>query len=124
VIEQVGSPLDLYNAPRNRFVAGFIGSPKMNIFEGPEAAKHDAHAIGIRPEHIAISPEAGDWPGTVGVAEHLGSDTFVHVHTALSSDPFTVRLNGEVAVTHGDKIFLTPDPAHLHRFDKNGLAIR
>ncbi len=52
VIEQVGSPLELYRAPRNKFVAGFIGSPKMNLLEGSEAAKHNAHTIGIRPEHI------------------------------------------------------------------------
>ena len=49
VIEQVGSPLELYRAPRNKFVAGFIGSPKMNLIEGPEAAKHNVHTIGIRP---------------------------------------------------------------------------
>src|SRR5207344_2530837 len=50
-IEQVGSPLDLYRTPKNLFVAGFIGSPKMNFIEGAEAAKHGAKIIGIRPEH-------------------------------------------------------------------------
>src|SRR6056297_3524574 len=78
-IEQVGSPLDLYRAPRNLFVAGFIGSPKMNLIEGNAAQKYDAETIGIRPEHIDVS-EDGPWQGTVGVAEHLGSDTFLHVH--------------------------------------------
>ena len=52
VIEQVGSPLELYRNPRNLFVAGFIGSPKMNLLQGTEAAVHKAHTIGIRPEHI------------------------------------------------------------------------
>ncbi|MEM7615584.1 MAG: ABC transporter ATP-binding protein, partial [Pseudomonadota bacterium] len=72
-IEQVGSPLDLYNAPRNKFVAGFIGSPKMNLIEGAEAAKHGVHTIGVRPEHIDVSDSGGLWKGKVAVAEHLGS---------------------------------------------------
>ncbi|MEZ5826326.1 MAG: ABC transporter ATP-binding protein, partial [Geminicoccaceae bacterium] len=78
-IEQVGSPLELYRNPRNLFVAGFIGSPKMNFIEGTEAGKHGAHTIGIRPEHIAVSADQGDWNGIVNVSEHLGSDTFFHV---------------------------------------------
>ena len=61
MIEQVGSPLDLYHRPCNTFVAGFIGSPKMNLLAGTEAAKYDAHTIGIRPEHVAISSTAGEW---------------------------------------------------------------
>ena len=80
VIEQVGSPLDLYRSPRNLFVAGFIGSPRMNFVKGPEAAKHNAATIGVRPEHITLSTTEGMWKGKVGVAEHLGSDTFLHVH--------------------------------------------
>ena len=51
----MGTPLDLYRFPLNIFVAGFIGSPKMNIIEGPQASKHKSASIGIRPEHIAIS---------------------------------------------------------------------
>ena len=79
-IEQVGSPLELYKPPKNLFVAGFIGSPKMNLIEGAPAAKHGAKTIGIRPEHLAVSTTRGRLEGTVGVAEHLGSDTFLHVH--------------------------------------------
>jgi multiple sugar transport system ATP-binding protein len=79
VIEQIGSPLELYRNPQNIFVAGFIGSPRMNLLEGSEAAAHNAHTIGIRPEHISISTDQGDWEGVVGVTEHLGSDTFFHV---------------------------------------------
>ena len=123
-IEQVGSPLELYRTPRNRFVAGFIGSPKMNFLEGAEAAKHDAHAIGIRPEHITPSPSEGTWQGRVGVAEHLGSDTFFHVQMQEGIEPITVRAGGEVDMHHGDAIYLTPDPAHLHRFDSKGLRIK
>jgi multiple sugar transport system ATP-binding protein len=122
-IEQVGSPLDLYRNPKNLFVAGFIGSPKMNLINGAEAAKHGAKTIGIRPEHIAVSTTAGDWKGTVGVAEHLGADTFVHVN-AGPHGTINVRASGEVPVNHGDTIFLTPDPTKIHKFDANGNAIR
>src|SRR6218665_2161511 len=60
-IEQVGSPMELYKAPKNLFVAGFIGSPKMNLVTGAPAAKHGATTVGVRPEHIAVSATAGDW---------------------------------------------------------------
>ena len=123
VIEQVGSPLELYRKPRNKFVAGFIGSPKMNFLEGAEAAKHGAATIGIRPEHVDVSKTDGLWQGTVGVAEHLGSDTFIHVHGVAGCDPMTVRADGDVAVAHGDTVFLTPNKAMIHKFDEKGLRI-
>jgi multiple sugar transport system ATP-binding protein len=124
VIEQVGSPLELYRSPRNLFVAGFIGSPKMNFIEGPEAAKHKASTIGVRPEHIAVatSPADGAWKGEVGVAEHLGADTFIHVATD-SVGTLNVRASGEVPVSHGDTVYLTPDSSKIHRFDAEGRAI-
>lgn len=124
VIEQVGSPLELYRTPRNKFVAGFIGSPRMNLLDGPEAAGHGAHTIGIRPEHIDISKTEGTWQGTVGIAEHLGSDTFVHIHGIPGCDPLTVRAGGEFDVHHGDTVYLTPQLEHLHRFDQQGLRIQ
>ena len=122
-IEQVGSPLELYHRPANLFVAGFIGSPKMNFVRGPIAAAHGAPVIGVRPEHLAASKETGAWAGTVAVAEHLGSDTFLHVDTEAVGT-LTVRARGELAVDHGDRIFVTPDEAMLHRFDESGKAIR
>jgi multiple sugar transport system ATP-binding protein len=122
-IEQVGSPLELYHTPRNTFVAGFIGSPKMNLITGPEAKKRNATTIGIRPEHMGVSMTAGDWKGRVGVAEHLGSDTFIHVHDTGLGDMLTVRIAGDIAVRHGDAIYLTPDASMIHRFDSNGLRI-
>jgi multiple sugar transport system ATP-binding protein len=123
-IEQVGSPLELYRSPKNRFVAGFIGSPKMNFIEGSEAAKHGAHMIGVRPEHVGVSttPVDGAWKGEVGVAEHLGADTFVHVN-AGELGTINVRASGEVPVGHGDTVYLTPDPSKIHRFDASGLAM-
>ncbi|MEM9427633.1 MAG: ABC transporter ATP-binding protein, partial [Pseudomonadota bacterium] len=123
VIEQVGSPLELYQRPRNEFVAGFIGSPKMNLIKGAEAEKRNAATIGIRPEHIDISETEGAWKGTVGVSEHLGSDTFLHVQSDLSPEPLTVRATGEVFLKYGAEVYLTPRAEHLHRFDTGGLRI-
>ncbi len=123
VIEQVGSPLELYHNPRNTFVAGFIGSPRMNLLTGSEAKKHGATTIGIRPEHLSISPKKGEWEGVVGVSEHLGSDTFFHVNCPAFSETLTVRASGEVQLAYGDKVYLTTDAAYLHKFDDKGLRI-
>lgn len=122
-IEQVGSPMELYRAPRNLFVAGFIGSPKMNLIDGPEAARHGAQTIGIRPEHIAVSPTQGTWQGRVGVSEHLGSDTFFYVEGTGLAETITVRAGGDIDLHHGDTVWLTPDPAQIHRFDASGARI-
>ncbi len=122
-IEQVGSPLDLYRTPRNLFVAGFIGSPKMNLMEGAPAKKHDARTIGIRPEHLRVVESGGTFSGKVGVAEHLGSDTFFHVHVDEMEEPMTVRSPGEVQFKHGDMVHLEPEEGRIHRFDAQGLRI-
>ena len=123
-VEQFGSPLDLYKKPANRFVAGFIGSPKMNFVDGPEAAKHNAHSIGVRPEHFLLSREntPGTWKGTVNVAEQLGSDTFLHVHVD-GLGLMTIRTDGDQTFSHGDDVYLTPDATRIYRFDAAGLAI-
>ncbi|MDH4442668.1 MAG: ABC transporter ATP-binding protein [Rhizobium sp.] len=121
-IEQVGSPLELYNKPDNIFVAGFIGSPRMNFATGEMAAPYNAHTIGFRPEHVKLSTESGSWPGVVGVAEHLGSDTFLHVNVDKIG-MVTVRTSGDFPVSHGDKVFITPDAARIHRFNDKGLAL-
>ena len=123
VIEQVGSPLELYKNPKNKFVAGFIGSPKMNFIEGQEAAKYDAHTIGIRPEHLAASATEGTWKGKVGVSEHLGSDTFLYVHDTGLGEALTVRVSGEFNLRHGDTVYLTPEADKIHRFNAEGLSI-
>ncbi|MGJ8615372.1 MAG: ABC transporter ATP-binding protein [Sulfitobacter sp.] len=122
-IEQVGSPLELYHKPQNTFVAGFIGSPNMNLFTGDEAKKHGADTIGIRPEHMLVSKTEGLWKGRVGVAEHLGSDTFVHVHDTGLAEMVTVRISGDLDVRHNDTIYLSPDMDKMHKFDAQGLRI-
>ncbi|NDV87641.1 ATP-binding cassette domain-containing protein [Aurantimonas aggregata] len=122
-VEQVGSPLELYANPANRFVAGFIGSPRMNFLTGAYAGQFGAPTVGIRPEHLAISSTDGLLKGTAGVSEHLGSDTFVHVKLD-SGEQVTARSPGDYRVRHGDPVWLTPEEAHIHRFDDQGLGIR
>ena len=120
-IEQVGSPMELYRSPQNLFVAGFIGSPKMNFITGPEAAKHNAHTIGVRPEHLDVGA-GGPWSGVVGLSEHLGSDTFMKVESeALGT--LTVRASGEVAIERGNRISLAPQAGKIHRFGADGKAL-
>lgn len=123
IIEQVGTPLDLYDAPRNLFVAKFIGSPMMNIIHGREADKANAVSIGIRPEHLALSSDQGLWTGTAGLSEHLGSDTFIRVEVEGIDDVLTVRAPGKVKLEFGETVHLTPEQENLHRFDAKGMRI-
>ncbi|MGV8987856.1 MAG: ABC transporter ATP-binding protein [Cypionkella sp.] len=120
-IEQVGSPLDLYSNPANTFVAGFIGSPKMNLITGAEAAALGATTIGIRPEHLDVVTSGG-WEGIVGISEHLGSDTFLKVETKAAGT-LTVRAGGEVRLHHGDTVRLLPQPGKIHKFGPDGKAM-
>src|SRR5271156_3731475 len=122
VVEQVGSPLELYERPANIFVAGFIGSPKMNFIAGDVARQHGAATIGVRPEHLRIDSQKQGWPGTVSVAEHLGSDTFLYVD-AKQIGTLTVRYIGELDLAAGDPVWLSPDPARIHRFADDGTSI-
>jgi len=121
-VMQVGSPLELYNKPNGLFVASFIGSPTMNLIRGEPAAKRGAATIGIRPEHADVSTTAGEWRAAVRVAEHLGSDTFLHAESETVG-PLTIRLAGEAPIAPGDTIFVTPRQAHVHRFDQDGRRI-
>jgi multiple sugar transport system ATP-binding protein len=118
-VAQIGTPLELYNKPNGLFVASFIGSPTMNLIKGAPAAKRGAATIGIRPEHADISRSEGEWPAKVRLAEHLGSDTFVHAD-ADGIGPLTLRLEGEAPLAPGQDIFVTPREGHLHRFDRDG----
>ena len=122
-VEQVGTPLELYRSPATLFVAGFIGSPRMNLLGGAEAARYGATTIGIRPEHFSLSSSGGKWHGKVSLAEHLGSDTFVYIDVD-GVGTITARAAGDVDVRHGDSLWLTPDETCLHRFDEQGRAIR
>ncbi len=121
-IEQIGSPLELYRTPRNRFVAEFIGSPKMNFLDSDHAARFGADSIGVRPEHFSVSSDSGSWKGVVGVTEHLGSDTFFRVQLD-DGENITARINGEVNVQYGDTVYLDVNPEHIYKFDQQGMAL-
>ena len=119
-IEQVGSPMDLYNHPVNTFVAGFIGSPRMNLIGGAEAVKYGAATVGIRPEHLVIG-DGGPWKGVVGLSEHLGSDTFLKVEVE-GIGAMTVRAGGEVMLKHSDAVTLAPQAGKMLKFGADGKA--
>ena len=121
-VEQVGAPMELYNDPANTFVAGFIGSPQMNFLKaGALGMRSDT--MGVRPEHIAISREAGQIEGTVSHVEKLGGETLVYVNTAAQG-LLTVRLFGEHDYAVDEAAFLTPDQARAFHFDAAGLRLR
>ncbi|MFC3179647.1 ABC transporter ATP-binding protein [Cypionkella sinensis] len=121
-VEQVGRPMDLYNDPDNAFVAGFIGSPKMNFLKAA-ALGEAGETVGVRPEHLAISRESGAIPGRISHVEKLGSETLVYVR----ADPhglLTVRQFGEQDFAVDEAVYLTADAARAFRFDANGLRMR
>lgn len=123
VIQQSGPPMDLYKRPGNPFVAGFIGSPKMNLLEGRVAKDREAIVFGVRPEHIKVSDEGGEWRGVVRHAEHLGSDTVVYVD-AEKVGALTVRLTGEVPLRAGSPVWMTPESGNVHLFRADGSVER
>jgi len=120
VIEQVGTPLDLYRNPKNLFVAGFIGSPKMNFITGPWAHAQGAQTVGIRPEHISLTPEQSEWKGVIKMAESLGSDTFLHIQDSGVAETLTIRADGEKSFARGQEVFLQPKRDNLHLFNDQG----
>jgi multiple sugar transport system ATP-binding protein len=123
-VEQVGTPAELYDRPNSTFVAGFIGSPKMNFLDGALARAHGADTVGIRSEHVDVVPEGqGIWTGTVIHAEDLGSDNFLFVDIG-ATEPLIVRQPGKVAITDGARVSLSPKPGMLHRFNADGRPMQ
>jgi ABC-type sugar transport system ATPase subunit len=152
VIEQVGTPLELYNTPANRFVAGFIGSPKMNFLDATVAAQSangcelrlaggeriDVPAataaalaagttisIGIRPEHIALAPAGADGLRMeVALTEQLGGNTVIYGAIA-GQQSLVVQVTGQSAISRGDVIgvHLPSDACHLFGTDARGASL-
>lgn len=121
-VEQIGSPMELYHKPANKFVAGFIGSPQMNFIDAAALDRSDAKTFGIRPEHILLDPKKGDLAGTISHTENLGGDTNVYVNSD-DAGLITVRLFGDHTFEIGANIFATFEPDHLYRFDDNDMTI-
>lgn len=123
MIEQVGTPLELYDSPANRFVAQFIGMPQMNVLPAamfPQAGS--AYEVGVRPEHLTIvSDSTGQLRGMVELIEALGNETLIHVN--VGSAMIIVRQYERTTSQVGDKVGVQFDPVHLHRFDKEGKTI-
>ncbi|MDO8358517.1 MAG: ATP-binding cassette domain-containing protein [Devosia sp.] len=122
-IEQIGTPMELYNTPANTFVAGFIGSPQMNFHDAASLGIAGAKTAGIRPEHLRLSPDKGDWRGKVVHVEHLGADTNVYIETEAAG-LITARVFGEVAYAPDSVLYASADPKHIFRFDEAGKVIR
>ena len=121
-IEQVGKPLDLYERPASLFVAGFIGSPKMNLLTGKHAARFGASTIGVRPEHLSVTSSGDGWTGTVHRTENLGSESYVYADIGLE-EPMIARVSGTAAFSHGDNVVLQASEQAILRFDAKGGRI-
>ncbi|MDJ0631001.1 MAG: ABC transporter ATP-binding protein [Rhodobacter sp.] len=121
IVEQVGSPMELYNDPVNRFVAGFLGAPSMNFLPGHVLGKA-AEEAGIRPENLRIE-ESGQLAAEVTHVEHLGGDTNVLVRIE-SGEILTLRLFGQHAHAVGDSVQVGFDERDVYLFDKDGARLR
>ena len=121
-VQQVGRPAELYNEPANLFVAGFIGSPKMNFINGSVAQGEGARTLGVRAEHLQLTREQPRWTGTVRHREYLGADSYLFVRTEAAGE-LTVRMSGDSGVEVGQEIGVSPLPGKLLRFDEEGLRM-
>ena len=138
-IEQIGTPLDLYDRPGNLFVAQFIGSPAMNVVEGTVrragGAAHveteggarwplvggpgvDGQAVsyGIRPEHLTLVSGGSGVPGEIIVVEPTGAETELLIQVGKAQ--ITLRTHGRPRVNPDEKVQLAVDPANVHLFDR------
>jgi multiple sugar transport system ATP-binding protein len=150
-IEQIGSPMELYEHPLNKFVAGFIGSPQMNFLEGraiassasgitfsndglgklelpiiAESVRADhSLTVGIRPEHTELEVTQGKngVPGVVNIVENLGGETYLHVEVAPQVPLIMVKLHGSLGPGRGGRVKLHFPPGKIHLFDAAGSAV-
>ncbi|MEM7528038.1 MAG: sn-glycerol-3-phosphate ABC transporter ATP-binding protein UgpC [Pseudomonadota bacterium] len=122
-VEQVGTPLELYHRPANRFVAGFIGSPPMNFLAAGALGLDEAGVaeIGVRPEEL-IPAENGAFAGQITLIEELGEAHLLHVEG--SAGTLIAKLPGAGSHSRGAEIRLGAAPDRLHRFDADGRALR
>jgi multiple sugar transport system ATP-binding protein len=140
VLQQVGSPRDLYENPKNVFVAGFIGSPAMNLFPAdvtPDGVRFGTATvalersvtanvdgpqvtIGVRPEDVIVSPNRGEGLQVeVDLVEELGADGYLYGHSEVEGrrTDIVARVDGRIHPNAGEVVYLMPQPGHLHVFD-------
>ncbi|MCV3765784.1 ABC transporter ATP-binding protein [Rhizobium sp. TRM95796] len=121
-IEQVGTPLELYENPQSLFVAGFIGSPKMNLLGGKLAEPYGCTTIGVRPEHLDVVESGGQWTGKVIHTEKLGADSYLYLEIG-AEEPLTVRENGTTRYNTGDTVSVKAQEGKMHRFGADGRPV-
>jgi multiple sugar transport system ATP-binding protein len=150
-VEQIGSPLELYRQPRNRFVAGFIGSPKMNFLAGvvqssgadgvlvryetgemqqvavePRGVREgEPVTVGVRPEHLHVRAAGGSEFGvaaTVTAVESLGDAAYLYADSPVAPDGLIARIPPLERHERGEALRLGADPEHCHLFDQEGRA--
>jgi multiple sugar transport system ATP-binding protein len=149
-VEQIGTPLELYHHPHNLFVAGFIGSPKMNflpatvtaceanqvtLYEGNGRSVTAAVAdtmqlqkgakvtLGLRPEHLAdTSVNEGQLEGEVIALEHLGAETYIYLACG-NDEPMVIKSSGDTEIRMGQRVWVAVPPQACYLFDENGTAL-
>ena len=128
IIEQVGSPLELYDTPANKFVAQFIGMPQMNILPSNlfRSQREGAVETGVRPEHMSLVAHGeGELNGDVEMVESLGNETLIHVNVNGNIDQqIIVRLYERPNLRAGDMVGVNADAERLHFFCADGHAVR
>jgi multiple sugar transport system ATP-binding protein len=148
-VAQFGPPLELYHRPRNKFVAGFIGSPKMNFLEGtliaatPDMATvrvtggeqlqarvnamavplNSAVTLGLRPEDGEVGTATQHIARPVQWQERLGETTYLYLDSGVQGEPWVVKAPGNSYAKTGDRLALSLPPQHLHLFDAKGQAL-
>jgi multiple sugar transport system ATP-binding protein len=133
LIEQVGTPLDLYDRPANQFVAQFIGMPSMNMVAASAIPSFSAATggrlpsdgfLGVRPEGLRVHPKQGAAAGVQGrveLIEALGADTLIHVD--VGGVPLIARQNERTPLHAGDDVAVELDPSVLHLFNREGRSV-
>ena len=132
IIEQVGTPIELYNSPKNQFVAEFIGSPKMNMINLKDGHKLNmtnlnipsgANKIGIRPEHLIVSNDnSSKLKGTIRHIENLGEHLLCYINLEENNE-ITAKLDVNSSIKINENIHLDWYQNHQHFFDSSGVSI-
>jgi multiple sugar transport system ATP-binding protein len=146
-VQQLGTASDLYERPASKFVAGFIGSPKMNLLgatidragetttvklrgeiavdaavDARRARTGDPVTLGVRPEHLMLSDAGQGIAASVALIEWLGNMRFAYLTTAVSDEPLIMQVAPDQHLQEGQSVTVSPQPSHCHLFDPDGVA--